>query len=80
MKVYFSHGKESGPWGSKITKLANIAKMHGCKVDSIDYSNIPNQKIRRKKRISGILTTSINIFSKALISIRELMSLPIISF
>ena len=46
MKVYFSHGKESGPWGSKITKLANIAKMHGCKVDSIDYSNITDPDVR----------------------------------
>ena len=40
MKVYFSHGKESGPWGSKIKRLANIAKEHGCSVDSIDYSDL----------------------------------------
>ena len=40
MKVIFSHGKESGPWGSKITLLAKIAKQHGFEVDSIDYRNI----------------------------------------
>jgi pimeloyl-ACP methyl ester carboxylesterase len=42
MKVIFSHGKESGPWGSKITLLAKIARQHGCRVDSIDYRNIGN--------------------------------------
>ena len=47
MKVIFSHGKESGPWGSKITQLANIAKAAGCRVDSIDYSNIvsPDERV-----------------------------------
>lgn len=37
MKVIFSHGKESGPWGSKITALAEVAKQLGYAVDSIDY-------------------------------------------
>jgi hypothetical protein len=36
MKVYFSHGKESGPWGSKIKRLAGIAQQKGYAVDSID--------------------------------------------
>lgn len=40
MKVIFSHGKESGPWGSKIKVLANIAMAQGFDVDSIDYSSI----------------------------------------
>lgn len=46
MKVVFSHGKESGPWGSKITKLANIAKELGFDVDSIDYTNMANPEER----------------------------------
>lgn len=41
MIVIFSHGKESGPWGSKITKLANTAKELGFAVDSIDYTDLP---------------------------------------
>ncbi|KXJ53171.1 MAG: hypothetical protein AXW17_00915 [Colwellia sp. Phe_37] len=47
MKVIFSHGKESGPWGSKITQLANEAKTLGFSVDSIDYSNIvsPDERV-----------------------------------
>ena len=41
MLVVFSHGKESGPWGSKISALANIAKRHGAKVISVDYRQDP---------------------------------------
>ena len=49
MKVIFSHGKESGPWGSKIAQLANIAKAAGFSVDSIDYSNIasPDERVTK---------------------------------
>ena len=46
MKVYFSHGKESGPWGSKIKKLAAIATEQGCEVESIDYSDILDPDLR----------------------------------
>jgi len=42
MKIYFSHGKESGPWGTKIKKLAKISKQHNFEVESIDYSKIKN--------------------------------------
>jgi predicted esterase YcpF (UPF0227 family) len=42
MKVVFSHGKESGPWGTKIKSLAEIAHKHGCTVDSIDYRAYSN--------------------------------------
>jgi hypothetical protein len=38
--VVFSHGKESGPWGAKITFLANIAKQLGAEVVSPDYTGI----------------------------------------
>lgn len=37
--VHFIHGKESGPWGSKITYLAQIVREMGYDVDSIDYSS-----------------------------------------
>lgn len=52
MKVYFSHGKESGPWGSKITRLANIAKAQGCSVDSIDYSDTFDPDIRAERLVN----------------------------
>jgi alpha/beta superfamily hydrolase len=37
--VYFAHGKESGPWGTKITHLAAVARRHGYDVISPDYSH-----------------------------------------
>ncbi|ATZ74444.1 alpha/beta hydrolase [Idiomarina sp. X4] len=40
MNVVFSHGKESGPWGTKIKEMAKIAESKGFKVDSIDYQGI----------------------------------------
>lgn len=40
--VAFAHGKESGPWGSKISYLAEIASNSGVDVISPDYSNIAN--------------------------------------
>ena len=46
MKVYFSHGLESGPWGSKIKRLAAIAKEHGCEVDSVDYTDLRDPDLR----------------------------------
>jgi surfactin synthase thioesterase subunit len=52
MKVYFSHGKESGPWGSKIKRLASIAKEHDCSVESIDYSDILDPDLRVERLIS----------------------------
>ncbi len=49
MKVIFSHGKESGPWGSKIRSLATIAEQQHCTVDSIDYTDLtnPEQRVAR---------------------------------
>lgn len=36
--VCFAHGKESGPWGTKITRLAEVARDNGYDVLSPDYS------------------------------------------
>ena len=52
MKVIFSHGKESGPWGIKIQRLAAIAKEHGCSVDSIDYTETHDPDVRAAKLVS----------------------------
>jgi alpha/beta superfamily hydrolase len=35
--VFFNHGKESGPWGGKITRLAEVARDRGFDVESLDY-------------------------------------------
>lgn len=47
--VLFAHGKESGPWGSKIRHLADIALRLGAQVLSPDYSDLtsPEDRIAR---------------------------------
>lgn len=44
--VVFAHGKESGPWGTKITQLALVAKRRGYAVLSPDYSFTMDPKAR----------------------------------
>jgi len=45
-RVVFAHGKESGPWGSKICHLADIARTHGFIADSIDYQGMTTPQAR----------------------------------
>jgi pimeloyl-ACP methyl ester carboxylesterase len=47
--VVFSHGKESGPWGSKITALAAVARTLGAAVESVDYQGIDDPSLRVAK-------------------------------
>ena len=46
MRVCFSHGKESGPWGTKIKTLAAIAEEAGWQVDSLDYQSMDDPHAR----------------------------------
>jgi alpha/beta superfamily hydrolase len=47
--VCFAHGKESGPWGTKITHLADVARRLGFAVISPDYSHThdPAERVRQ---------------------------------
>ncbi|WP_423823952.1 YqiA/YcfP family alpha/beta fold hydrolase [Salinisphaera sp. SPP-AMP-43] len=45
-RVVFAHGKESGPWGSKITHLARIAETLGFVVESLDYQDMDDPQER----------------------------------
>ena len=47
--VVFSHGKESGPWGTKISALAEIARAEGWQPESVDYRGIddPQERVTR---------------------------------
>lgn len=51
MKIIFSHGKESGPWGTKIEYLAAMAKDLGCSVESIDYQGMDDPDARVQKLV-----------------------------
>lgn len=44
--VHFVHGKESGPNGSKIVALADVARRHGWDVLSLDYSHTTDPRMR----------------------------------
>jgi len=48
-RVVFSHGKESGPWGSKITAMAAMVRDLGLAAESVDYRGIddPAARVRR---------------------------------
>ena len=47
--VVFSHGKESGPWGTKIVALAEVARALGWQVESIDYQGMDDAAARVAK-------------------------------
>jgi pimeloyl-ACP methyl ester carboxylesterase len=49
--VVFSHGKDSGPWGRKITALAEVARSEGYEVESVDYRGIDTPRARIDKLI-----------------------------
>ena len=51
--VCFNHGKESGPWGDKITRLADVARLHGCAVESVDYTGLMDPAARVQKLLDS---------------------------
>ena len=50
--VVFSHGQESGPWGTKIQSMAEVVRSMGCQAESIDYQGIadPSQRVEKLVR------------------------------
>jgi alpha/beta superfamily hydrolase len=49
--VVFSHGQESGPWGTKISALATAAGQEGYEVESVDYRGIDDPRARVVKLV-----------------------------
>lgn len=49
--VYFSHGQESGPWGTKIRAMTDTVKALGCRAESVDYQGIADPTARVRKLI-----------------------------
>ncbi len=47
--VVFSHGQASGPWGRKISALAEIARSEGYEAHSVDYRGIDDPRVRIAK-------------------------------
>jgi alpha/beta superfamily hydrolase len=51
--VVFSHGKESGPWGAKITAMAATVQELGLAVESVDYRGMDDPADRVDKLIAA---------------------------
>ena len=51
--VVFSHGQESGPWGTKIRAMAELVRGMGCTADSIDYQGIADPTERVQKLVEA---------------------------
>lgn len=47
--MVFSHGKESGPWGAKITAMAAVVRDLNMGVESVDYRGMddPAQRVEK---------------------------------
>ena len=56
MKIIFSHGQESGPWGTKIQRLAKISAERGIEVESVDYTDTMDPDVR-VERLVELLTS-----------------------
>lgn len=51
--VVFSHGQESGPWGTKIGALARLAGQEGYEIESVDYRGIDDPRERVRKLVES---------------------------
>lgn len=50
--VCFSHGQDSGPWGTKIRRLADTAATAGWSVESLDYQGMADPLARVEKCVA----------------------------
>ena len=51
-QVCFSHGQDSGPWGTKIKTLAELAQGVGWEVESLDYQGMADPLARVEKCVA----------------------------
>lgn len=51
--VIFAHGRDSGPWGTKIRVLAKVAEQFGCRVISRDDSGTSDPELRASRLIKA---------------------------
>ena len=65
--VCFAHGKESGPWGVKITALAAVARALGFAVMSPDYSHThdPLARVEQLLRLSPQASGKLELYSSS---------------
>ena len=54
LTVVFSHGKESGPWGSKITAMAAVVRDMNHAVESVDYRGVDDPRARVEMLVAAV--------------------------
>lgn len=54
LTVVFAHGRESGPWGTKIRALAKVAESFDCRVISRDESDNRDPELRVARLIDEV--------------------------
>lgn len=59
--VTFNRGQESGPWGSKIQRLAQVAKIRNYSVQSIDYRGIMDPQERVEMLLASTASQADNL-------------------
>ena len=66
--VVFSHGQEAGPWGRKITALAEVARAEGYEAHSVDYRGIdaPRARVARLVEFCKELTGDLVLVGSSL--------------
>ena len=60
-QIVFSHGKESGPYGVKITAMIKVADELGYQSVSIDYQGIDDPEARVTKLVDHVRTEHSNV-------------------
>lgn len=50
--VVFSHGQDGDPWGAKIVAMAEVAKRHRLRVESVDYRGMADPAARVEKLLA----------------------------
>jgi predicted esterase len=66
--VCFCHGRESGPWGTKIRCLARVAEHFGCRVVSRDDRDIkdPDERVHRLLASSADMSSPLIIVGSSM--------------
>ncbi len=58
LTIFFAHGRESGPWGTKIRAMTKVAEAYGCRVVSLDDSDNRDPELRASRLVEEVKATS----------------------
>ena len=56
----FLHTQRKRPWGTKIKRLAAMAVDMGCAIESIDYTDTMNPRLRVDRLLEDLVTAENN--------------------